>query len=467
MTAALPEAITSGRELDGFVIRELVQSGAMARIYRVEAAATRASIGFPAIMKVPRTGVGEGGSALLEFETESAVLPALTGSHVPRFVAAGDLGRSPYLVLEWIDGGPLEDSLRKGPLPAVEVARLGSAVADALHSIHQQGFIHFDLKPGNVIMRPSGEAVLIDFGMTHHARFPDLLSEERRFAAGSAPYIAPEPLRGNRSDPRSDVFALGVMLYEMATGELPFGAPQTLAGLGDRLWLDPLPPRARVSSIPAWLQEITLRCLEPNAERRYQSAAHLSFDLRHPDDLPLTERAHKLRRASLIGQVRRWWTMRPGRSGSVAQPTREVDARVIMVAIDTMHPDDARHPALRHATARILSLSSEFRLICVSVVRGEPIAAAAGHAGIHLEHLARLRHWVEPLQLAPGRLSLHVIESLSPTATLLKFARDNNVDLIVIGAPNPSQQALTWWRSVASGVTANAHCSVHVVRVAD
>jgi non-specific serine/threonine protein kinase/protein-serine/threonine kinase len=101
----------------------------------------------------------------------------------------------------------------------------------------------------------------------------------------------------------------------------------------------------------------------------------------------------------------------------------------------------------------------------VSVVRGEPVGGAQEAPGIHFEHLVRLRHWVAPLQVPESQLSLHVIEALSPSGTLLEFARNNNVDLIVIGAPSPDQQALAWWRSVASSVTAGARCSVYVVRL--
>ena len=86
-------------------------------------------------------------------------------------------------------------------------------------------------------------------------------------------------------------------------------------------------------------------------------------------------------------------------------------------------------------------------------------------SGVYLDHLVRLRHWVEPMRLPAQRLSLHVIESANPEEALLEFARSNHVDLIVLGAPHPAQLGLAWWRSVASRVTANAHCSVHVVRV--
>ncbi len=159
-----------------------------------------------------------------------------------RFVAAGDIRRTPYVVMEQVEGKSLESHLERCPMPADEVAQIGAAIADAIHSLHKQGATHCDLKPDNLILRPSGEVVLIDFGLAWHARFPDLIEEERRFTAGSAPYLSPEQLLGVRGDPRSDVFSLGVILYELATGELPFGMPNTKGGLRQRLWMDPDPP---------------------------------------------------------------------------------------------------------------------------------------------------------------------------------------------------------------------------------
>lgn len=462
---ALAEALVPGTEIDGFVIGELLHRGRMGRVYRVRTVADGAS-SSPLVMKQPRIERGSGGEGLLAFETELTVLRELSGRYVPRFVAAGDLATTPYLVVEWIDGTSLEMLLKRGPVALDAAARHGAALADALYSIHGQGACHLDLKPENVILRESGEAVLIDFGMAHHVRVPDLLAEEKRFASGSAPYVSPEQVRGVRSDPRSDLFALGVVLYEMATGELPFGAPQTLAGLRDRLWREPVPPRALVPDIPGWYQEIVLRCLEPSAERRYQSAAHVAFDLRHPDQVPLTDRAGKAKKAGVLRQARRWWQARPTALGEPPpRRARPLDAPLVMVAVDTMHPDDPRHSAIRQTTAQMLSSSTDFRLVCVSVVHGEPLAPAHGERGIHVEHLVRLRHWVEPLNIAAGKLSLHVIESLHPSAALLDFARGNNVDLIIIGAPGPKQHTLGWWRSVASGVSAHAPCSVYVVRL--
>ncbi len=117
----------------------------------------------------------------------------------------------------------------------------------------------------------------------------------------------------------------------------------------------------------------------------------------------------------------------------------------------------------RATVQRILSLPGEFRLICVTVIPGGPGDANASDPTV--EHHVRLRHWVEPLRLPAQRLSLHVIEGSDPAQAILDFARVNLVDLIVIGAPGPGEMKMAWWRSVASSVTANAACSVHVVRV--
>ena len=460
------DRLSPGTEIDGFRVGKRVHSGAMGHILSV----TQDGNPQPMLMKVPRIGPGESAEGLISFETEAMILPALSGPHVPRCYGTGDITRLPYLVIEHLPGESLARALEAGVMAAEHAAAAGAAVADALQGIHEQHTVHLDLKPDNVILKPDGTAALIDFGLAHHARFPDLLAEEMRYASGSAPYVSPEQILLTRSDARSDIFALGVVLYEMVTGELPFGIPSTLAGMRDRLWKDPAPPSAHRKDVPPWLQEVILRCLEPRAQDRYQSAAHVAFDLRNPDQVRLTERATKERQAGVLRQVGRWWGARGAVELSAPEPKpKSPAAPVILVAVDTMHPDDARQPEIKRVTAQVLSLSKEFRLICVSVIRAGPMVETPGEngsaSGIHLEHMIRLRHWAESLGLPPRRLSLHVLESASSAETLLHFARGNHVNLIILGAPGPDQHALAWWRSVASSVTANAHCSVHVVRV--
>lgn len=438
-----------GTDIDGFTLGERVHAGAMGALFRV----VKNGLDRPMLMKVPRVGPRQPTESIISFETEAMIVPALTGPHVAPFVAAGDITGTPYLVTEWVEGKNLEDLAKHAPIAADDVARIGAAVADALHSLHQQDAVHLDLKPENVILRDDGTAVLIDFGFAHHARFPDLLAEETHFGMGSAPYVSPEQLLGTREDRRSDLFALGVVLYELATGRFPFGEPDS--DVRNRFWIDPAPPAIVARDLPSWMQEIILRCLEPRAENRYQSAAHVAFDLRHPEQVSLTARATKNKRAGLISHLRRFLRARAEVGPRLRSPGPLLSRTpIVLVAVDTTHIDDPRHPAIQFAVSQLLALSREYRLICLTVIPPhEP----------SLDHLVRLRHWAAPLGLPTQRLSLHAVESSSPEDVIVDLARHNNVDLVVVGAPSKGGRA--WAQSVASTVTARAGCSVHVVRL--
>jgi serine/threonine protein kinase len=274
----------------------VLHAGSMARIFSVHYAEGARDPGFQMVMKVPRMIPGDGAEHIIGFETEHRLLPLLTGPHVPRFVACGDLAVHPYLVLELVPGRTYQQLLDETPRLALDQAvSLGIALARACHSLHRQNVVHQDLKPANVVWRDGGIAVLLDFGLSHHAELPDLLAEETRQPIGTHAYMAPEQVLGIRGDSRSDLFAIGVMLYEMLTGELPFGDPKTAGGLRQRLWMDPVPPRRLRPDIPAWLQEVVLRLLEPQAEHRYPSAKHLVFDLENPGQVAVTARGQRLR----------------------------------------------------------------------------------------------------------------------------------------------------------------------------
>ena len=463
------ERVEPGAVIDGYQVGDCIHKGGTGSIYHVTAP-EGLDPGFPLVIKTPLLGRGESSIGIDSFEMERMIMPALAGAHVPRFVQAGDVTATPYIVMERIDGESLSALVAKAPLAHGEVARVGAALADAVQSVHAQDVIHLDIKPGNFMLRTNGDAVLLDFGFARHARYPDLLAEEQEFAAGSTAYVSPEQLEGDRSDPRSDIFALGVVLYELATGTLPFGEPQTLAGMRDRLWREPAPPRAVNSEVPPWLQEVILRCLERDAAQRYPSAAHIALDLRHPDLIEPTERAARTQAPGFSRHLARWWHARRARHRVGPQAsTARAGPFVVMVAVDTEHPDDERHSPLQWTTAQIVALNPELRLMCVSIIKSAPLAEGAHHdettTGKHLEHKTRLRHWVESLKLPPSRISLHVVEAVNAADTLVQLARANHVDLIVLGAPRASRSRIGWWRSAASTITADAPCSVHVVRV--
>ena len=275
--------IETGDVIDGFVVGEKLHTGGMARIHRV----THPDLAAPLVMKSPRLAEGEDPAAIVSFEMEQMILPRLSGPHCPKIYAVGDFTAKPYIVMEHIQGESLFASLPHLPLAPETVAYMAAKTAQALDSLHRQNVIHLDVKPSNIMIRETGEAVLIDFGLAHHTDLPDLMREEFRLPYGTAPYMAPEQVLGARSYRRSDLFALGVLMYFFATGARPFGDPQSLKGLKRRLWEDPDPPRRLNDAIPPWLQEVILRCLEVDPAERYPTAAQLAFDLNHPDQVAL------------------------------------------------------------------------------------------------------------------------------------------------------------------------------------
>jgi nucleotide-binding universal stress UspA family protein len=458
--SALPEP---GEVVDGFLVGERVHAGGMGVIHRV----TRPDLDFPALMKLPRLGHGEPASSVVSFEVEQTVLAALRGPHVPRFVAAGEVTLRPYLVMEEVAGTSLAAWAERAPLPPAEVARLGGALAAALDDLHRQGAIHLDLKPSNVILRPDGSVVLVDLGLAHHAHYPDLLAEESRRPIGSAPYLSPEQVVGVRSDPRSDVFSLGAVLYQLATGRLPFGSPGP-SGLRTRLWRDPVPPRALLPALPEGLQEVILRCLEPDAATR-PTAAQVAFDLAHPEQVAVGERGRRLRRAGPVALLRSW--LRAAGYVPAPLPAAAEGAAIVLAAVAVQHGDEAQLSALRDAVRPLLGEGPGCegrRLACVTVIRPTPELGGSREeetaARQRLKHLALLRSWAEPLSLGPARSSFHVLEASDPAAALLEFARQNRVDHVVVGPPAEGIPLRALLGTVATKLVLEAPCSVTVVR---
>ena len=212
-------SVVSGAVIDGFTVGECVHHGGMATLWSV----THPDITMPLLMKIPRVSEGEDPAAIVSFEMEQMLLPRLSGPHVPACFGTGDFARQAYVVIERIPGQTLYSRLEQLPLNYEEARGIVQKIALALADLHRQNVIHHDIKPSSIMFRPSGEVVLIDFGLSHHNQLPDLLQEEFRLPYGTAPYMAPERLLGVRDDPRSDLFSLGVLLYFFTTGVRPFG----------------------------------------------------------------------------------------------------------------------------------------------------------------------------------------------------------------------------------------------------
>ncbi len=456
--------LAPGDTIGGFTLTEKFHHGGLGTLWKV----SRPDISTPLVMKLPFLLPGEDPLSIVSYETEQMILSRLSGTHVPAFVSAGDFD-DPYLVMELIPGQSLKDRLEDLPLPPEEVADLGARVADALEHLHKQRVLHLDLKPSNILMREGGEAVLLDFGLSRHLDLPDLPAEELEGPIGTGAYVAPEQVLGIRHDPRSDLFSLGVLLYFFATGKRPFGEPRTMAQWRKRLTVAPAPPRTLRPDMPPWLQEIILHCLEVDPRDRYQSAAHLAFDLRHPELVPLTPRAERTGRGSPLAALARWVRQAHARASPSPEPaTAKESASIFMVAVDLAEDYASLAVALARAVERLAAGEPDARIACVNVLKHPRLMPTqtedAEGRNLHLLRLAELKHWGAPLAKLPNRLTYHVIEALDPATAVIEFAARNNVRHIVLGA-RMSSALRRYLGSVSAKVVAEAPCSVTVVRV--
>lgn len=466
--------LAAGQVLDGFRLEERLHQGGMANLWRVSRVDGTAD-GFELLMKVPRIKGGEDPATIVGFEVEQMLMPQLSGPHVPRYIARGDWTRQAYIVMERIPGDTLRPRLDDAPLDPDELADIGARVATALAALHRQHVVHLDVKPSNIMFRPDGSAVLVDFGLSRHEQLPDLLEEEFTLPMGTGPYMSPEQVQFVRNDPRSDLFALGVMLYHLATGERPFGQPNSVRGLRRRLYVEPVPPRAIRPECPRWLQEVILHCLEVRPEKRYQSAAQLALDLREPAGIALTARADKLQTSGTVRRLKQWF-FALGAEPTPAAPVSEQLQRspIVMAAVDADSSSPELQSLLRETARRIVQTAPGARLACVAVMKTNRIGIdelTDKHGqSVHVKQLIALRHWARPiskaLALEDGRLTFHVLEAPDAADAIIDFARRNGVDHIVMGARGASALR-RYLGSVSSQVVAQADCTVTVVRERD
>jgi eukaryotic-like serine/threonine-protein kinase len=455
-----------GLTIDGFTLGEKLHTGGFATIWEV----THPDHPGPMVMKVPTILDGYDGPTIVGFEVEQMIMQRLSGPHVPKVIGIGDFEVMPYIVTEKIDGGSFLDLFDKAPLPLSDVVEIAARMLAAVADLHRQHVVHLDLKPANFLQRKTGEMVLVDFGLSRHDQLPDLLAEEFSIPMGTYPYIAPEQYLRFRDDPRSDLFALGAMLYALATGRNPWGTPETLRGVRKRLWRDPEPPRAIRPEVPEWLQEIILRALAVDPMRRYQSAGQMAFDLTNPRQVTLTARAYKLKRDNWVQVWDRWRVMRKIKRFTAPESLAALmeAVPVIVVAVDLSPEGERLAEVLRRAVKRMLLIEPDARIACVNVIKTARIGIDLGTDGqgnnLHVVRLVQLKHWAAGIDLPDHRLTFTVLEGPDPGQAIIDHATANQVDHILMGARGHSTTR-RYLGSVSAQVVAEAPCSVTVIRL--
>jgi serine/threonine-protein kinase len=279
-----------GSELDNYRIDDCIASSGMASIFR----ATDLRDGRKVAIKVPHPSM-ECDTVLFErFRREAQIGQTLEHPGVMK-VYRNDAQKRVYMVMEWVDGRLLREIMHESPrMPAERATRVTIGILNALEYIHTHGVVHRDLKPENVMVDEHDNIKLIDFGIAGNASSRRLTFANFSQTLGTPDYISPEQVKGKRGDARSDIFAVGVMLYEMLTGAVPYTGANPFVVMNDRLLNSPKPPREIEPSITPEMQEIIYRALEREPANRYPSARQFAFDLEHPGQVTVTQRAEAM-----------------------------------------------------------------------------------------------------------------------------------------------------------------------------
>jgi serine/threonine protein kinase len=296
-------ALRPGGQLGQYRIEELVARSGMASIYR----AVDMRTGHPVAVKIPHPDMEADPVLFDRFTREIEIGERLDHPGVMKVLDRGEPGQV-YMVMEWVEGRLLRKLLAEnGKLPMARAGAITIAICDALDYIHRNGVVHRDLKPENIMIDAKDEIKLIDFGIAGKAGARRLTFGKLSQIAGTPDYISPEQVKGKRGDGRSDLYSLGVILYEMATGETPFAGPNPFAVMNDRLVNNPVPPRELNPEVSLELQEVIYRAMEREPENRYSTANEFAWDLEHLDQVKVSERAElrdwKQRRTPWVSQV--------------------------------------------------------------------------------------------------------------------------------------------------------------------
>jgi len=275
-------AITTGSRLGPYEMVALIGAGGMGEVYKARDTRLDRSV---AIKVLPPAFAGNA-QLKLRFEREAKTISQLTHPHICTLYDVGNEQGVEYLVMELLDGETLADRIARGPLPMRDVLRYGGEIAEALDRAHRAGVVHRDLKPGNVMITKSG-AKLLDFGLAKGGALEITADGETQQKAltqegtilGTFQYMAPEQLEGTEADARTDIFALGALLYEMATGRRAFEGKTKTSLIASIVGGEPKPIREIQPLTPPAFEHVVAKCLAKDPDHRWQSASDVASEM--------------------------------------------------------------------------------------------------------------------------------------------------------------------------------------------
>ena len=279
------DGFESGAQIDSYRIEAPVARSGMATIYRARDVRDNRVVA----LKIPHPDLEADPILYDRFQREAAIGEKLDHPKVMRVFGGEERSRI-YMVMEWCDGRLLREILDEGRMPQQRAIHIAIGVLEALEYIHSHGIVHRDLKPENIMVNGDDNIKLIDFGIAGDVAARRLTYANFTAAIGTPNYISPEQVKGKRGDGRSDIYSMGVILYELLTGKLPFSGPTPLAAMNERLLNHPVPPSVAEPSVSSQLQEILYRALEREPKNRYAHAREFLDDLEHMDRVGVENR---------------------------------------------------------------------------------------------------------------------------------------------------------------------------------
>lgn len=273
-----------------FEITDVIAKSGMASLFK----AIDRKTGAPVAIKVPYLQIESDPAGFDRFRREEEIGLQLNHPYILKMIAVEKKSR-PYLVMEYLEGQTLSELLKHvHPLPEPDAVKIASRICEALEYMHQHGVVHRDMKPQNIMLCNDGSIRIMDFGIARALKSRRLTFVGFTPSMGTPDYMAPEQVRGSRGDERTDIYSLGTILYEMATGEVPFGGDSAYVIMNARVTGDPQAPRKLNNKLTPVIEEIILHAMERDPKRRYQSAKEMKAELDDFESVQLIGRFSRL-----------------------------------------------------------------------------------------------------------------------------------------------------------------------------